>query len=140
MNNPYLSTDNCVTRLYNEYKKHRKLLIAVDFDDTVFDYHNKGYEYSETIEVLKRCSKHEFYIVIFTGADPSKWKFQKEYLESCGISTVATINRNPIDLPFGNWGKIYYNILLDDRSGLGQSIKILNTAIDKIEKEKENAN
>ena len=45
---------------------------------------------------------------------------------------ITGINANPIPLPFGNHGKIYFNILLDDRAGLSQSIDILNKLIDKI--------
>jgi hypothetical protein len=46
--------------------------------------------------------------------------------------TIASINENPIDLPFGNNGKIYYNILLDDRAGLGQALDTLNKTIELI--------
>lgn len=132
MKNPYLTIDGCVDRLYREYKKHPKLIVAADHDDSVFDFHNKGYDYSDTINVLKRCRQHGFFIVVFTGTPREKWDDIFDFWSKLGIE-ITGINRNPIDLPFGNDGKIYFNILLDDRAGLGQSIEVLNKLIDKIE-------
>lgn len=132
MKNPYLTIDGCIDRLYQEYKKHPKLIVAVDHDDTVFDFHNKGYDYSDTINVLRRCQELEFFIVVFTGTPKEKWNDIFTYWEKMGIK-ITGINKNPINLPFGNDGKIYYNILLDDRAFLGGAIEILNKLIDKIE-------
>lgn len=131
--NPYQTIEGCVDRLYKEYLSHKKLIIALDFDDTVFDFHNKGYDYIDTFEVIHKCQELDFYIVLFTGTKPDKWAWQMQFLAERGIK-IHSINKNPIDLPFGNDGKIYYNILLDDRTGLGQSIEILNKVIEKIEK------
>lgn len=133
MKNPYLTIDGCIDRLYQEYKKHPRLIIACDHDDTVFDFHNKGYDYSDTINVLKRCQEHNFYIVVFTGTPKEKWPGIFEFWSNLGIE-ITGINANPINLPFGNDGKIYFNVLLDDRAGLGQTIEVLNALIDKIEK------
>lgn len=132
MKNPYLTVDGCVSRLYNEFKKHPKLIVACDHDDSVFDFHNKGYDYSDTIEALKRCQQHDFFIVVFTGMPKEKWNDIFKFWDDLGIK-ITGINTNPIKLPFGNDGKIYFNILLDDRAGLGQSLEILNKLIDKIE-------
>lgn len=133
MKNPYTDTDFCVDRLYSEYKKHPKLIIAVDHDDSVFDFHNKGYDYSETISAVKRCRDLGFYIVVFTGTAKEKWHEIFNYWDNVIGIKIEFINRNPITLPFGNDGKIYYNILLDDRAGLGQSLEILNKLLDKID-------
>lgn len=35
-------------------------------------------------------------------------------------------------MPFGNHGKMYYNILLDDRAGLGQSLDILSQTLENL--------
>jgi len=55
-----------------------------------------------------------------------------EYMADHGIK-ISSINKNPIDLPFGNHGKIYYNHLLDDRAGLESALKILKSLIDRIQ-------
>lgn len=131
---PYFDTQVCVDRLLTEYRAHKKLIIAVDFDDTVFDFHKAGHEYPEIIDILGRCQGLGFYIVLFTGTKPNEWKKQTDYLEERGI-IVSGINQNPIPLPFGNHGKMYYNILLDDRAGLGQSYRTLVQVLNQIEKE-----
>jgi hydroxymethylpyrimidine pyrophosphatase-like HAD family hydrolase len=133
MNDPYFSTSECVNRLFNEYKKHEKLIIAVDFDDTLFDFHKKGFTYGKVINLLKECQNLGFYIVIFTGNENEL--LIREYCKSLGIE-ISSINENPIKLPYGNGRKIYYNILLDDRAGLGQAVEILEMLISKIELKK----
>lgn len=132
MNDPYIHDDVCIKRLYEEYKTHGKLIVALDFDDTIFDFHNAGHYYDCVKTTIKRCQKLGFYVVLFTGTAKEKWPSQLEYLDKKGIH-VTCVNQNPIPLPFGNDGKIYYNILLDDRAGLGQSLKILNEVLNRIE-------
>jgi len=132
MTDTFLDTNNCVNRLLVEYVQHKKLIVAVDFDDTVFDYHQKGRTYEYVIDLLRRCQKHGFWVVLFTACSPDKAESQKAYLTMRGIE-VHSVNQNPIDLPFGNDGKIYFNILLDDRAGLGQAVEILHQVIDVIE-------
>jgi hypothetical protein len=133
----YFEIDNCVDRLYKEYLKYPKLIIACDHDDTVFDFHKKGHSYPRMVNLLKECAELGFYIVVYTASDKSRWKFIEDYwTDELGIK-ISTINENPIDLPYGNNGKIYYNILLDDRAGLGFSYEVLNKTVKKI---KENLN
>jgi hypothetical protein len=132
MNDPYFDTENCIKRLLREYGEHKKLIVAVDFDDTVFDFHGKGFRYPEVIDLLRRCQKLGFYIVLFTGANSNEWEKQRKHLAEQRIK-VDSVNRNPIDLPFGNFGKIYYNILLDDRAGLFQAWKTLDIVVSEIE-------
>jgi hydroxymethylpyrimidine pyrophosphatase-like HAD family hydrolase len=105
----------------------------VDFDDTVFDFHNKGYQYPQVISLVKECFDLGFYICIFTGSPPEKYDSITNYMENLGIK-ISSINKNPFPMPFGNNGKIYYNILLDDRTGLAQSYEILRNVVDKIKK------
>lgn len=132
MNNPYLTVEGCVDRLYQEYKKHPKLIIACDHDDTVFDFHKKGLDYSIAINVIKACKELGFYIVVFTGTHIDGWdEIIRYWTKEIGI-VPDSINKNPIDMPFGNHGKIYFNILLDDRAGLGHSIEVLEKLVEKI--------
>lgn len=128
----FLKTDVCVERLLGEYHEHKKLIVAVDFDDTVFDYHDKGRTYDGVLDLLRRCQKLGFWIVLFTACAPDKRDEQRAYLTNHGV-VIHSINENPIDLPFGNHGKIYFNILLDDRAGLGQAVEILTRVVEKAE-------
>jgi len=131
-NDPYFSTDFAAERLFNEYQQHKKLIIAIDYDDSIFDFHKKGYTYPKITEILLKCQELGFYICIFTGSPPEKYDSIHEYMANLGIK-IHTINKNPFPLPFGNHGKMYYNILLDDRGGLGQAYEILSKVLDKIE-------
>jgi hypothetical protein len=37
----YLNPENSKNRLIEEYKTHGSLVVAFDFDDTVYDFHKK---------------------------------------------------------------------------------------------------
>lgn len=128
---PYLFQDIALKRLFKEYGSHPRLIVAVDFDDTVFDYHEVGSTHEKVLETVKLCKKANFYVVVFTASPPERFPFIKEFFESKGI-VVDSINENPIPLPFGNHKKIFYNILLDDRAGLGESYKVLNSLLEYV--------
>jgi hypothetical protein len=131
---PYADRHIAFNRLYKEYQTHKKLIVALDFDDTVFDFHNEGNTYDRVFDVLFACQNLGFYIVLFTARPKEKWQEPLKYLDQFGIH-VDSVNTNPFPLPFGNDGKIYYNILLDDRAGLGESLGILESVIDEIYRE-----
>jgi len=101
-------------RLVEEYHKYGKLVIAFDFDNTVFDFHKKGLLYSHTINLLKEAKSVGFDCICFTAAED--YTFIEQYCEKNQIP-LDGININP---PFFKTTspKIYFNILLDDRSGL----------------------
>jgi hypothetical protein len=132
---PYFDTQRCIKRLLDEYHKHGKLIIAIDFDDTVFDYHQNGHEHDGVINMLKRCQALDFWMVVWTAAPEERHDSQVQYLNNLGI-TIHSVNENPLPLPYGNHGKIYYNLLLDDRAGLGQAFNILSQVVSEIEEEK----
>ncbi len=129
--NPFIGME----RLYNDYLKYGKLLVAVDFDDTVFDYHDQGTDHTLVIELLQECAELGFYITIFSASPPHRHDLMREHFAKYNIP-VHAINKNPIDLPFGNEGKIFYNIFLDDRAGLYSAYIILRGTVDKIKLEK----
>ena len=131
MIDPYLDDDFATERLYNEWKKYGKIFIACDFDDTIYDFHKKGYKYNRVIDLLKDCQTQGCYLVIFTASEKDKYPLILEYCEEIGL-VVDKINENAIPMNIGNNGKIYFNILLDDRSGLASSFKILSGALSKI--------
>jgi len=127
----YFDTNKCVERLFEEWKKHPKLIIACDFDDTVFDCHRKGHNFDKVFDLLKECKQLEFYVVIFTAGKIERYPFITQYMEDHGVK-IDGINQNPIPLPYGNNVKIYANIFLDDRAGLFQAATILLMLINKI--------
>ena len=122
----------CLDRLKEEYDKYGKLIVAFDFDNTIYDFHNNGGDYSEVIELLKECIKLEFDLILFTvDEDPNKVSEKVQWLVSNDLwnykSSHFFINTSPI---FSRSRKPYYNILLDDRAGLEESYNILKQVID----------
>lgn len=128
MTDTYTYINNCVERLFREWKKHPRLIIAVDFDDTLYDFHSKGTEHADALDLIRQCNKLNFYVVLYTASRPERYEMMCKYLRDNGIY-IDSINENPVDLPFGNNGKIYYNILLDDRAGLGHSMETLRETL-----------
>lgn len=61
MSDPYLDDSVTIERLYSEWKKYGKIFLALDFDDTIYDFHKKGYKYEKVIELVKACQKQGCY-------------------------------------------------------------------------------
>lgn len=134
----YMDHDACVVRLWREWVKHGRLLVACDFDETVCAFHG-GTTHEMVLALLRRCSALSFHVYIFTASNPSRHDEMKTFMAANGIKVADGINVNPISLPFGNWGKPYWNILLDDRSGLASAYQTLLAVVDRIERERDAA-
>lgn len=120
-------------RLFNEWKKHGKIIISVDYDDTIFYWglDNKE-DRDRTINLVQLAQTIGAYVTIFTASNPERHLEIQQHCESINLP-IDSINKNCIDLPYGNNGKIYYNINLCDRSGLIQALDILEGAINRIQ-------
>lgn len=126
MNNKY------VNRLVEEWKAHGKIILSVDFDDTLYPYRFTSEEDQEeirdTIKLIKQVQKVGAYLVIFTASNKDRHPEISDFCTQAGIP-CDSINQNPIELPYGKEGKIYYNIMLCDRSGLKEAKEILRYAM-----------
>ena len=131
---PFMDESICVDRLVTEWRKHGRILIATDFDDSVFGFHDPTDTHPKMLALLKECSDMGCLITIFTAATPTRWDMMREFLETRGVK-VASINKNAIELPYGNWGKPYWNILVDDRAGLPSAYRVLKAAAAEIKKD-----
>lgn len=125
MEDKYLSEDNCYLRLRDEYTKYEQLIVAVDFDNTLFDFHSKGETYPKLEKLLRDCKKLNMFIIIYTARNDLD--FIEKYMLTNNLP-YDTINCNA---PFIQTDglKLYYSILLDDRAGLPSAYKILNKLI-----------
>ena len=63
----YLNSDNSFERLLDEYQKYKTLVVAFDFDDTVYDFHKKGRLYSDVINLLRALKEINCYLICWTG-------------------------------------------------------------------------
>ncbi len=135
MTDPYLDTNTCVTRLFVQWQKTPRILLALDVDDTIFDFHQKGHTYPRVIALVRRAQAHGFYIILFTAAKNERHPSILEYCHSIGIYPDS-INRNAVPCEYGNDGaKIFYNFFIDDRAGAGQACEILEKTLDLIDQQ-----
>ena len=118
----YLNSDTSFARMLDEYQKYKTLIVAYDFDDTVYDFHKKGRLYTEVITLLRALKEINCHLICWTGQEDLE--FVKSYLLENNIPFDG-INENP---PFrtSSSKKIYANVYLDDRAGLKQVFDELN--------------
>jgi hypothetical protein len=123
----YLNTENTFQRILKEYEEHNSLVVAYDFDNTVYDFHKKGWLFDDVINLLKKLKSINCYLIVFTAN--SDTKMVENYLRDNEIP-FDDINNNP---PFytSDQRKIYYNILLDDRAGLAECFNHLTRLAEK---------
>ena len=122
--------ERCKERLLREYKTHGNLIIAFDFDNTVFDYHGVGDDYSDVIGLLRSCQDANMTLILFTVEnDYINLQNKIEYLRELGIRPKY-INESPL---YKGSVKPYYNLLLDDRAGLEEASEILSFVLKQIE-------
>ena len=126
---PYLEQNANLNRLINDYKKHGSLTIGFDFEDTVYDFHKKGYTYDNVIHLLRQMKKLGFTLICWTAN--KDLQFVSKYLNENNIPFDG-INTNGIDLGWES-RKPFFSALLDDRAGLIQVYNELSTLVSLIE-------
>ena len=133
----YINRQNQIERLISEYKKHKNLIVGFDYDNTVFDYHNQGHDYSEIITLLQDCQALGFILVVHTCSEQNRYDEIIEFLENNSIK-ADYINQTPDGLLFaqGERCKPYCNIYLDDRGGLLEAYIILSEVVRRIKEAK----
>ncbi len=126
----YLNSENTFKRLLDEYNKYSTLVVAFDFDDTVFDFHKKGRIYYDVIKLLQDLKAINCYLICWTGQEDER--FVREYLNENNIP-FDSLNDNP---PFykSSSRKVYANAYLDDRAGLKQVFDELSKLVTIIKK------
>ena len=54
MQHTFLNIDSTYNRLLSEYAKYGSIVVAFDFDNTVYDFHKQGLDCSEIIGLLQK--------------------------------------------------------------------------------------
>lgn len=129
MKDRYMDLSETVARLMREYKEHKSLLVAFDFDNTVYDYHSTGDTFPKMENLLRTCKKVGFKLILFTSNEGQRLNKVVKYCSDQGYSPDY-INESPVM----KTTKPYYNILLDDRSGLYETYNTLVMVIQQIER------
>jgi len=133
---PFLNDDLAIEKLVNQWRKSGILIIAYDFDDTIYDYTEQKYTYPKVISLLQECAEIGAFFIVYTARNISDEPFIKNYLISNNIPFDTFGENAEFILLKGK--KVYYNILLDDKAGLSASYRILKTAAEIIKKERKN--
>ena len=60
----YLNKENALQRLVQEYRNYKSLVIAYDFDNTVYDYHGNDWQFEAVIELLHSLKAIGCYLII----------------------------------------------------------------------------
>jgi hypothetical protein len=112
-------------KLIRTFSEHRKIIIGLDFDDTIFPLTISEYIEERCARVqslIKSFKKEDIVLCIYTVSDNSSLKYKEFILHSLDIN-FDYVNRSPVII--GNGDKPFFNILLDDKAGLNESIEIL---------------
>lgn len=96
-------------------------------DDTIYDYHQRGYTYDYVIGLLRKAKEIGFILCLYTvEPDPNKLQWKIDYCTNLGIEPDY-VNKSPVMM---RTSKPFFNILLDDRAGLYGSYLALKEIID----------
>lgn len=124
--------DKYTQRLIYEWRLHNRLVLALDYDDTIFPYKTAtGEECLELIEYI-RSIQDKLWIIIWTASKPARYKEIESYCSSVGLEIVGINTAAIPNLLFGTDSKPYFNILIDDRAGKEQAINQLKTAYKEV--------
>lgn len=128
MKHPF-NEERCARRLLWEYRRYDKLIVGVDFDNTIRPVKEDS-SCKEIIELLRRCSQDPKITLCLWSVCPNGEEQDKvEYCKSLGIN-IDYINESPFKI--GEWKgkKEFFNILLDDRAGLESAYNNLKYVLD----------
>jgi hypothetical protein len=121
-------------RLWQEYNKYPQLVVCVDFDNTLYDFHKKGFTYplvKQLVRDLKR--KLNFYVIIWTGNQDIDLVVQYCKDNDIPFDSINEDSPQSMELYRKNGDlpprKQFANVYLDDRISLEQTYKELELLI-----------
>ena len=116
-------------KLKGVYDEHNNIILAVDFDDTIYDWKSVGLSCDYVVDLVKRCqNKLNAKVMLFTCRIDHHLDFAVKHCNEIGLNLWG-INYNP-DHGFTN-GKPFYNVLLDDKACLENVCDILELLLEK---------
>lgn len=123
-----------VKKLIDQYVKHGSLIVAVDFDDTVYPFSEELSDLEYVREVVRKAKSQGHKLLLLTCRD--KYEGQvKRFLTAHGIEVDYF---NEVTVSGEGWGgegsKPFYSWFLDDKASLYMSTYILDRALDEIQK------
>jgi hypothetical protein len=123
----FLDDTYVIRRLVMDYNRHGGIIIAYDYDNTVYDYHRIGLKFTKVIELLRECRPYAKFIV-YTHSNEDRHPYIIDYLNENDIPW-DTINEGIVWANGKQEGKLFYSHFLDDRAGLSSAYRALKIAI-----------
>lgn len=120
--------DKYTQRLITEWRKHGKLIVAVDFDDTLEPFKTADKNECEGLIDYLISIQDKLRIIIWTASDPARHLYIKSYCEGRGLNIVGVNVPAMEGLKYGTPSKPYFNLLIDDRAGKEEAINNLKQA------------
>lgn len=120
----------CHDRLMHVLEKFGKLIVALDYDDTINDFRHDGNYYDGMISVLKQLHDH-IRIVVWTNSPESRFPEIEERMKNIGLDFEG-INADLVPGMVGR--KIYANLYVDDHGGLPSEYRMLCNLCDDIDR------
>ncbi len=115
----FLKPNAAYDRLWKEYNKYGSLIVAVDFDSTLYDFHGIGESYEQVRQLVRDLYTANCQIIIWTGNQNTE--FVESFLAENNIPYhgINTDSKDGMDYTGGNPPrKLYANVYIDDRAGL----------------------
>ena len=123
-----------LSKLHEVYIKHECIIIAVDFDDTILPSCKESEEQCQRtrdiLQYVDTCINYKLIIYTARATDISNMTEIDMWCKKFGIK-YHEINRNIIEYA-PQPSKLYFNILLDDKSGLTECQNTLERFVDEI--------
>jgi hypothetical protein len=128
MKHPF-DEERCTRRLLWEYQNYDRLIVGVDFDNTIKTIKPDS-SCDELIDLLRRCSEDpKIVLCLWTISENyQELKDKYDYCKSLGIQ-LDFINDSPFLSELGG-NKKFFNVLLDDRAGLESAYNNLKYVLD----------
>lgn len=127
----YLEEWTLYQRIKDCYAEHGGIIIAYDIDDTVRPFRSEEEPCRLVRELLRKCKqKLNAQFIVFSSnrnIDAIREFIKKENLPCDFINENATM----VPSSYFNDQKIYFHILLDDKTGLANSYKCLKRFVDE---------
>jgi hypothetical protein len=115
-----------LNQLIKAHKQHGKIIVGVDFDDTVFPFNKDEGNVkrcARVVELLKN-NRDVITICLFSVADKQSLVYKEHIMDLYGIKPDY-INESPI-VKWGVCNKPYFNIQLDDKAGLNEALETIS--------------
>lgn len=107
-----------VNKLLDQYYKHGSIIVAYDFDDTVYPFSLDVEELKDTVNLIKKLAVCGHKVYCYTSNEDIEKVTM--YLHFNNIP-YCSINESPVK----SVGKQFYSVLLDDKAGLQETKEVL---------------